>query len=894
MSFCVYVFAANTVLYADELTDGEQLFALKVQPLLAAKCAACHGDDPTDLGGDFDIRTRESMLKGGESFAEDVVVSGEGEASLLYRVVAHAEQGFEMPPKLADRLSEEQTWWIRDWINAGAPWPSDDQIARIQKQHADGERVLTSKALSEDWQNRRYESEKLWAYRPLKVAEVPKDEHPVDWFINRKLAAAELPSAGDAPATAMVRRMSFGLTGLPPKPQAIREFVAAYERDPQQAVEDFGRKLMASPHYGERFGQHWLDVTRYADSSGYANDYARPNAWRYRDYVVRSFNDDKPFDQFVKEQIAGDEIDPENSEYLIATGFLRMGPWELTGMSVFKEMRQFWLDDVTDSVGQTFLAHAMQCAKCHDHKFDPVPTRDYYGMMAVFSTTQFAERHAPFLRSESQSNFDSANEWVQQKLAYYNADMKELTAKMATLQKVEQGAAKVGDNGLDPGDEASQSRIRKNISRHEIEKDRTLPFAHSVYTGKTIAIKNAKSRWTIPKDRWGKGYFDPDVIYTGGSVYSPGDAVVPGALSAAKVLGEMDVKAFPTGEGKRRLALANWIADPKNPLTARVIVNRVWSWHFGKGIAGNPNNFGGTGGVPSHPEMLGFLAQRFMENGWSIKKLNQLIITSDAYRRSSQHPEPEKLATLDPRNQLYASFLPRRLDAEELRDAMLLVSGELNDALGGIPARPDINPDVAVQPLQIMGNTASAYEPYPLPDQRNRRSLYAERLRGLRDPFLETFNQPGLDDSCERRETSTIAPQALTMLNAEEVHDRSIALAARLVRQGGSDKDILRSAFMLTFGRPATDTETEACLAEWRIATAEEEKLHPKPLEIQTVIERTVMAEKTGEPYTFIEHLPAYESYIPDLQRSDVDARTRGLSHICLVLFNSNEFSYLD
>ena len=258
--------------------------------------------------------------------------------------------------------------------------------------------VPTSGGLGDDWTNRRYKPEHLWAYRPIVVETVPESQHPIDWFINRKLEAIDLAPAPNAKPIELVRRLSFGLTGLPPEPEQVVQFANDFDVDPQNAVEKYARRLMATPHYGEHFGRHWLDVARYADSAGFANDYARPNAWRYRDYVVRSFNDDKPYDEFVTQQIAGDEIDSSNPENLVATGFLRMGPWEQTGMSVFQFTRQQWLDDVVDSVGQTFLAHPLQCAKCHDHKFDPIPTRDYYRLLAVFSTTQFAEPDAPLLQ----------------------------------------------------------------------------------------------------------------------------------------------------------------------------------------------------------------------------------------------------------------------------------------------------------------------------------------------------------------------------------------------------------------------------------------------------------------------------------------------------------------
>ncbi len=882
-------------LCAEEPSEGEKLFALEVKPLFAEKCNACHGDEPDKIKGEFDMRTREAILKGGDYFAEDVLIAGKGEESFLYVLTTRTEEDYEMPPKEADQLTEAQRWSIRDWINEGAPWVDDERVALIQEQYAEGEQVVTSKALSDDWQNRRYETEKLWAYRPLKVAEVPEGENPVDYFISRKLKEAGLEAAPAANALELARRISFGLTGLPPKPKQVEDFKAAYSADQNQAVKELAAALMATPQYGEHFGRQWLDVTRYADTAGFANDYTRPNAWRYRDYVVRSFNEDKPYNAFVKEQIAGDEMDESDPEKLVATGFLRMGPWEQTGMSVFRETRQQWLDDVTDATGQVFLAHAMQCAECHDHKFDPLPTRDYYSMMAVFSTTQFADREAPFLEKENKGWFNESDQWVKAKLASYQQQHKALQAKVNNQKKKESGDAKVGDNGLDPGDEASLGRMKKNISRHQWELDRTRPIAFSVYTGNTIEMKNVSNRINHPGEGiWKKGELEQAAILAGGNAFSPTDPVSPGALSAADSLGAMDELSFPDGKGKRRLALAEWIVSEKNPLTARVLVNRIWAWHFGKGIAGNPNNFGGTGAPPTHPELLDYLANWFMENDWSIKRLNEMIVTSDAYRRSSKHPQPEALAEKDPKQALYAAFLPRRLTAEEFRDAMLATSGELSYQVGGIPARPDVNVEVAFQPRQIMGGTASVYEPDPLPQQRNRRSIYAEKMRGLRDPFYETFNQPGPDNSCELRETSTVAPQALTLFNSEEILERATALANRVLKETNNQEKAIHRAFHLSLGRRATEGELAASLAHWKEAIDEESGKEYVEKVFQTEIKRTVMAEKTGEPYDFIEIMPAFEIYQPDLTPGKVDAETRGLAHLCLVLFNLNEFAYLD
>ncbi len=882
------------ILYSEEPTEGEKLFALKVKPLFAEKCMACHGADPEKIKGGFDMSTLDTILKGGESFGDEVLISGKGEDSFLYKLTTRTIEDYEMPPKEADKLSQEQTWWIRDWINAGAPWPDDTLVAQIQDQYGEGVKAPTSGGLDEEWTQRRYNPEHLWAYQPLHVETPPQDSHPIDWFINRKLKNSGMRAANEADTIELARRLSFGLTGLPPAPKQVRKFTSNRKKDPKKAVRKYAKQLMKSEHYGEHFGRQWLDVARYADTAGFANDYSRPNAWRYRDYVIRSFNLDKPYDQFVREQLAGDEIDSSDPEKLIATGFLRMGPWEQTGMSVFKVTRQQWLDDVTDSVGQTFLGHALQCAKCHDHKFDPIPTRDYYSMMAVFSTTQFAEREAPFLEKENKTGFKAIQNWTQAKIEAYQRQHKALQEQVNRNRTKETGDAKIGDNGLDPGDEASLARMNKNISRHKWELDKTLPIAFSVHTGKTVQRNNVSSRIPLPDDPWKKGYIEKDTILMGGSAFAPGEPVHPGALSVAELLGGMKSSSFPEGKGQRRKALADWVTDPKNPLTARVMVNRVWSWHFGKGIAGNPNNFGATGSLPTHPALLDFLADWFIKNDWSVKKLNELIITSSAYQRSSRHPEPDLLSTKDPKGELYATFKPRRLTAEELRDAMLSTSGELNRQVGGVPCRPEINEEVALQPRQIMGGTASVYEPDPLPAQRNRRSVYAEKIRGLRDPFLETFNQPGPDKSCEMRENSTVAPQALTLFNSEEIHDRALAFASRLLNEKEQPKAVVKRAFALALGRPPSAEELRVCLQHWNKATLEESSIDYEPSVFPVDIKRTVMAEKTGQPYDFIESRPAYRNYVPDLQPCDTDPRTRGLAQVCLVLFNLNEFAYID
>jgi len=378
----------------DENVDPEALFVHEVLPILKEKCFACHGDDSEEIEGEFDIRTLEGMLAGGES-GKPALVPGNPHKSPAYIAVTWKDADLEMPPKENDRLTDKQIAMLGQWIAKGAPWPDEERRAEIlantEWDYADGIQVATSGALSDEWANRRYKPESLWAFYPVSNPEVPVDflkdgqENPIDAFVNRKLNGNDITPAGKADKITLIRRATFDLTGLPPTPKEVADFLADNSPEAFEKVID---RLLASPRYGERWGRHWLDVVRYADTDGFSNDFERPNAWRYRDYVIRSFNQDKPYDQFIKEQIAGDEIDPNDPEMLIAVGYLRMGPWEHTGMSVAAETRQLFLDDVTNSVGETFLSIPLRCASCHDHKFDPIPTRDYYSIQAVFAPVQ--------------------------------------------------------------------------------------------------------------------------------------------------------------------------------------------------------------------------------------------------------------------------------------------------------------------------------------------------------------------------------------------------------------------------------------------------------------------------------------------------------------------------
>ncbi|MEE2613953.1 MAG: PSD1 and planctomycete cytochrome C domain-containing protein [Verrucomicrobiota bacterium] len=854
--------------------EADVLFARKIQPLFKVKCFTCHGDDPEKLKGDLDMRTRDGLLAGGESEKPSLVV-GDAFSSPLYLAVTreHEDDWAAMPPKENDKLTSEQIRYIKQWINAGALWPDAKRIAVILKEsnpwgEASGVRVKTSGGLDDSWTNRRYDPADLWSYQPVKRPKLPSSSaNPIDAFINAKLPEGLVP-APLADSATLIRRATFGLTGLPPSPDEIDMYLSESGPDVFKNLID---KLLASPHYGEQWGRHWLDVVRYADSSGFANDFERPNAWRYRDYVIRSFNNDKPYNQFVREQLAGDEINSNKIENKIAVGFLRMGPWEQTGMAVARVTRQFFLDDVTDSVGQVFLGHALQCARCHDHKFDPIPTRDYYSMQAIFANTQFAEVNAAFHPNENTDGFE-----VHKKYHQLRNDENKLMLEGLPKERVT------------PNDFGRERLGRKWNILFSWGFDRYLPIAYTVYNGKTRLDRNVNRRRFRPSDPMGKGVLEQSAILTGGDLFSPGEKVAPAILSA------VGLKArIPEGFKGRRLALANWIVHKNNPLTARVMVNRVWQYHFGRGLVGNSNNFGATGKKPTHPELLDWLASEFVDKGWSLKQLHRIIMTSETYRRASAHPDIEKLSRLDSDGNSYAVFLPRRLAAEELRDAMLAVSGELNRKPGGIPARPDMNLEAALQPRMIMGTFAPSYIPDIKPEQRNRRSIYALKLRGQRDPFMTTFNQPGFDKSCELRDSSNVTPQVFSLFNSEESADRALAFSARILKETKNDMEAVRRAFRLAFGRVPDNSEVDAALQLWKVASKEQAERNPMPRTYPTEILRTANEENTGQTFTFREKLFEYQDYQPDLQPHQVDARTRGLADLCLALLNANEFLYV-
>lgn len=858
--------------------EAEELFARQVQPIFKKACLGCHGEGDA-LESNFDMRSREKLIAGGD--LGEAIAPGDAAASPLYEAVTW-EGDLQMPPQERNRLTATEIAAIRDWINAGAPWPTAPAVAAASEK-------------SGAWSSN---PEDIWAFQPVREHRVPtagidpgKVQSPVDAFLLDKLNKLGVEPAPPADRVTFIRRATFDLWGLPPTPAEIEAFVSDHLPD---AYERLIERLLASPRYGEQWGRHWLDVVRYSDTSGYSNDFERPNAWRYRDYVIRSFQEDKPYDRFVIEQLAGDELDAQDPENLIATGFLRMGPWEHTGMSVAAVTRQLFLDDVTHSTGETFLALTLRCASCHDHKFDPLPTRDYYSLQAVFAPVQFAERPAEFLPDENREGFDTAMAELQARIAASEArvDVIRDKAKQSLAELLARhGVNKVGDlpenvrpkdnrGGMDKGDMERERVERKWQQLFAEEVKRYQPLAFSVANGgmqaKPIPLQDI-------------------FVLIGGSLASPGEMVKAGILSAVSVPGVSGLaesSVIPESAEGRRLALARWIADPSNPLTARVMVNRVWQHHFGKGIVETSNNFGKMGKRPSHPELLDWLATYFVEHGSSVKQLHRLIMRSAAYQQSGEHPDFKRLQEVDPENKLLSFYPPRRLTAEELRDSILAVAGELSLHAGGPGTFPEINTDVALQPRQIMGTIAPVYHESATREERHRRTIYTYQTRNLPNPLLEVFNQPNSNASCERRDATMVTPQAFTLMNGQFAHDMALAMASHLVAASSDPAAQIEQGFHLCFGRGPMPAERQACLDHLRATTEHHRRHPPVKREMSTRVVRDHVGELTGAKFEFIEDWSDLK-YEPNLQPADTPPEVRALAEICLVLLNANEFVYV-
>jgi hypothetical protein len=607
-----------------------------------------------------------------------------------------------------------------------------------------------------------------WSLRPRSRPAVPQFRAPadrtwvrtpVDAFLLARLRQEGLRPAPEADRRVLIRRLTFDLLGLPPTPEEVEAFVQDRSPDAYERLVD---RLLASPHYGERFGRHWLDVVRFAETDGFEYDRYRPGAWRYRDYVIAALNADKPYDQFVREQLAGDEEAAATGDQTlqIAAGFHRLGPVRRNaGNPEVAFSRHEVLAEQTDAIGLIFLGLTVGCARCHDHKFDDFSQTDYYRLQAFLAANQETD---VFLASPRQQA-----EW-KARTAKVQAEIKSLKESLRTLD---------GD---------ARRRMEERLHRAERELPPPLPAISTVH--------NDPARAT------------PIHVLKRGNPDRPGKTVgmgIPAALQTTPA------PELPTNTARPRTALARWIASPDNPLTARVMVNRVWQYHFGQGLVATPNDFGVNGSAPSHPELLDWLANEFVAGGWRLKPIHRLLVLSSAYRQAAASPDTRRGSHKDPEDRLLCHFPRRRLDAGEVRDAMLAVAGGLNLRAGG----PSVVVPVEADLVHLLYDPAQ-WSVTPDPREHDRRSVYLLAKRNLRLPFAVAFDEPDAQTSCARREQCTHPLQALELLNGRLSNRLAEDFAGRLLREAGDDPERqVERAFRLATGRPPSPRERDVSLA---------------------------------------------------------------------------------
>jgi mono/diheme cytochrome c family protein len=755
-------------------------FESKVRPVLVEHCLSCHGPDAQK--GGLRLDSPEAALAGGDS--GPAVVPGNLDESLLIEAVH--QDGLRMPPK--GKLPDAQVTALETWISQGAPWPSSGHATTGPTTGA----TRPSGTISDDDRD-------WWAFQPIREAVIPTlpadawSRNPIDRFVLERLRRDHLAPAPEADRATLIRRLTFDLTGLPPTPDEV----AAFRDDPApDAYDRLVDRLLDSPRHGERQARAWLDLVRYAESDGHRQDAYRPDAFRYRDWLIDAFNADMPFDQFARAQIAGDEIAPDDPSARVATTYYRLGTYEFNQ----RDVKAHWdsiLDDITDVTGEAFLGLSVGCAKCHDHKFDPILQADYYRLRSFFAALIPRDDLPLATASEAADHrvaraaWDLATAEIRDRLANLERPVREAGAKSAVAKF---------------NDEFQALLARPEISLSIAEKPlHYLAFRQVLEEWKNPGAKlkgDAKKAWDQAQADLAR--FDrirpPDLpaafVMTDSGPIAPA-TIIPGDRKARAiepdrltVLASDDLAPLPpitpsSSSTGRRAALASWLTDPRHPLTARVIVNRLWQGHFGRGIVGTSSDFGRLGDPPSHPELLDWLARDLVANGWSLKVIHRAIVTSSTYRQSSraESSSTDVAHRVDPENLLLWRYPARRLDAESIRDAALAASGELDLTSGG----PSVD----------------ASKP--------RRSIYTKAIRNSRDELLDAFDAPDASLSTARRNVTVTPTQALHMMNGPWLLERSQALAGRLIREvpdiSGAQARVDR-AYQLAFGRDPDSSES--------------------------------------------------------------------------------------
>ena len=764
--------------------DAIEFYNSKVKPLLKENCFECHADDPDDLGGSLALASRASILRGGDT--GPAVDSSSPSESLLLKVINY--QIYEMPPD--GKMSAEEIEILTQWVKQGMPFAAGDEKDLTAESHS------TVPAVNE-------ETKKWWSFQPVAEAAIPQvknqawTQNPIDNFILVDLESAGLKPAPPASKQTLIRRVYYDLTGLPPTPEQVESFVA--DEDPA-AYAKLVNQLLESPHYGEKWGRHWLDLVRYAETNSFERDGAKPFVWRYRDYVIRAFNQDKPYDQFLLEQLAGDEIENPTMESIVATGYFRLGQWDDEPVDALKAKYDD-LDDIVATTGQTMLGLTVNCARCHDHKIDPIPQTDYYKMVSFFENI----RHYGVRSNESVQDASVttvAGDPEPEEVQAHEKRLAEIDAKINEIVEL----AKPGFESVEHEDfkyEMNQIAIMKKRVGDQITQKQFAMFRKLLKDRSDLVRKPPGSLQVLSVKESGTQPL-PSFIRVRGNPHVKGPKIDPGFVS---VLSPPEAEINPPANGKstgRRTAFAKWLIDGKNPLTARVMVNRLWQYHFGRGLVRTTSDFGFQGTKPTHPELLDWLADEFVDRKWSMKQMHRLIMSSSAYQMASTF-SPEGYQQ-DPANDLFWRFNLRRLTAEEIRDSILAVSGELNlEKMFGPSIYPTMPQEVLAgqsRPGQGWGNSSD--------EDRRRRSIYVHIKRSLGLPILTTNDSADTDSTCPVRFITTQPTQALGMMNSEFTNDQAKKFAASIEKQfpGKRERQVKAIVGRVT-QRPATDQEVE-------------------------------------------------------------------------------------
>ncbi len=848
--------------------EAVSFFEKKVRPILVQHCYACHSAETKPAGG-LRVDDRNGLLAGGNG--GPAVVPGEPDKSLLLKRVRHENVKRRMPLQSAP-LGDEQVADLAKWVSDGAAWPSVRLPASLTRP-----KPAYDKLKKEHWAWQPLTNPKAPAVRD---AAWPRDD--IDRFILAGLEQKGLRPAGDADRIALVRRVTFDLTGLPPTPAEIDAFVNDASADAYERLVD---RLLASPHFGERWGRHWLDVARYGESSGPSRNIPYPHAWKYRDYVIDSVNADVPFDRFLAEQVAGDLLpvkqdsllpsgwqvgklsrqSAERDRLLTATGFLALGVKDVNQR--FKV--RFLMDNVDeqiDVVSRSVLALTVSCARCHDHKFDPIPTADYYALAGIFTSTDDC---AGLRNKMGGGGLDYYDPSMLVALSGYvppapSEQVEKLKAEVAEAKKA-WDAIRGTPEGLEKGPDGQP-------------KQRPFRLKYERLQTELLALSDpAEHGFAVHGVREGRKVADTE-IRVRGEAEKLGPAVPRGFLTAFDVPGAPKVDRAHSG----RLELAAWLGSPKNPLTPRVMANRVWAHLLGRGLVSTVDNFGVTGDVPSHPELLDHLASRFIRDGWSVKKLVRAVVLTRAYRLSAD--APEALRTADPANKLVGRHALRRLDAEEVRDAMLASAGTLNRE------RPHGSPAKQLKMVEMRDNGPEAGGIRREADVSSARSVYLPLLRGVTPASLEAFDPADPTLVTGRRDVTTVPGQALYLLNAPFVRRQSLALAERLLADKGDDAGRVREAYRLALGRAPAEREVQRALtylagyeAEargWLAAAPPPKPKSAAPAKPKAQPANPDEIDQTGEPVV-------EEIVWPK------DARSAAWLSLTQALYGSAEFRYL-